>query len=44
MVDFRQASSGPTPVSSSSVNPIGIIHFVEEGRSYGDPLSRDRTR
>ncbi len=30
-VDFRQASSGPMPVSSSSIKPIGTIHWLKNG-------------
>ena len=36
-VDLRQASSGPTPVSSSNVSPIGSIHLLKNG---GPTVSR----
>ena len=29
--DFRQASSGPTPVRNSKARPIGIIHLLKNG-------------
>ena len=28
---MRHASSGPIPVSSSSISPIGIIHLLKNG-------------
>src|SRR5688572_22604141 len=31
IVDLRHASSGPTPVSSSSTSPIGTIHLLKNG-------------
>src|SRR5688500_5239429 len=37
VVDLRHASSGPTPVSVSSANPIGSIHLLKNG---GPTVSR----
>ncbi len=31
IVDLRHASSGPTPVSSSSIRPIGTIQRLKNG-------------
>src|SRR5207245_3091651 len=31
IVDFRHASSGPTPVRNSSTKPIGTIHLLKNG-------------
>ena len=36
-MDLRHASSGPMPVSSSSVSPIGSIHWLKNG---GPTVSR----
>ena len=30
-VDFRHASSGPTPVRNSRIRPIGAIHLLKNG-------------
>jgi hypothetical protein len=31
MVDFRHASSGPMPVNSRRMSPIGSIHLLKNG-------------
>ncbi len=39
-VDLRHASSGPMPVSTSIVRPIGIIHGLKNGGADCDAPAR----
>ena len=43
-VDLRHASSGPTPVSSSSVSPIGSIHWLKNGGADREALAASPPR
>ena len=42
IVDLRHASSGPMPVSSSSISPIGTIHLLKNGGPTVRRSPRDR--